>query len=385
MRSFARRLHCRAPAATAATPRRAAAVASHAGLRWADAGHAGPLRQPGGAARFTLPRHPRQFATAVRARPLSSAARDEGEEAGDERQVEATDLRVLRSLGLHPDQTVAGPGYNRYMLLPAAALNQASLGSIFAWSVFSKPLMRDLGVVVPAPLDFTLAQSSTTFSLVVGGFVWGAVFGTFHDRWGPRACCLLGATMIGGGFGLASLAIQNHNLPLLYAGGLVWGISMGWAYVPPLANVIRWFPERKGFASSMVVVGYGAGALIAAPIFFGLLRHFQKAPEYLGSSDVVGLINRDGRLFAAGAEVGSAEVEVVVATATDVWSAGFPGLAEGQCDDSTHPGHSDPGHTRGACVPPPATVTPGSIGCVQGSTSSGVARPAPLKPSRSSG
>ena len=63
--------------------------------------------------------------------------------------------------------------------------------------------------------------------------------------------------MIGSGFGLASLAVASHNLPLLYAGGLVWGMSMGWAYVPPLANVIRWFPERKGFASSMVVVGYG--------------------------------------------------------------------------------------------------------------------------------
>ena len=90
----------------------------------------------------------------------------------------------------------------------------------------------------------------------------------------------------------------------------------GWAYVPPLANVIRWYPDQKGFASSAVVVGYGAGALIAAPVFYNLLKTFQRAPEYLGKAGDVSLVNQNGRMFADGS--GESLLEVVVATAADV-------------------------------------------------------------------
>ncbi len=117
---------------------------------------------------------------------------------------------------------------------------------------------------------------------------------------------------------------------MLKAGGLVWGLSMGWAYVPPLANVIRWFPEKKGFASSAVVVGYGAGAFVAAPVFYQLLNVFKRAPIYLGKEEDVNLVNQNGRMFASVDEAATSTLqEVVVATSADVCAAGFTSIPEG--------------------------------------------------------
>jgi hypothetical protein len=124
---------------------------------------------------------------------------------------EGTDMRILRALRCHPDQYVAKPGFNRNLLLPVCIANHASLGAIFAWSVFNQPLLRVNGVVVPSAADWSLNDIGITFSLVMGGFMWGAAFGGFHDRWGPRACCLIGASAIGGGFGLASVAVRAHS------------------------------------------------------------------------------------------------------------------------------------------------------------------------------
>lgn len=256
---------------------------------------------------------------------------------------EPSDMRLLRALQMHPDQYIASESFNKAWLLPACIANHASLGAIFAWSVLNQPLLRLNGVVAPSAADWSLGDINVTFSLVMGGFLWGAVFGGFHDRWGPRACCLIGASAIGGGFGLASLAVATDNLLLLKAGGLVWGLSMGWAYVPPLANVIRWYPDKKGFASSAVVVGYGAGAFIAAPVFYNLLKTFQRVPTYLGTTAEVQLVNREGRMYSSvgdgaiaagdfGTSVdisGSGLVEVVVATAADINAAGFVGIPEG--------------------------------------------------------
>jgi len=181
--------------------------------------------------------------------------------------------------------------------------------------MFNQPLMRLQGVVVPAASDWTLGDVTVTFSLVMGGFAWGAVFSSYLDRMGPRLCSVIGGTCLGTGFSLASVAATAHSLPLLYASGLVWGVANGVAYVPPIANLMRWFPDRKGLASGAVVVGYGAGALVAAPLFERLLGAFRRAPERLGSVDDVVLTSEHGRLFAQGREV-------VVALADDAAAFG---------------------------------------------------------------
>ena len=110
-------------------------------------------------------------------RVLSTASSSASQPA--EPEPEPTDMRVLRSLQLHPDQYVAKEGFNRAWLLPACVANHASLGAIFAWSVLNQPLLRNNGVVAPSAADWTLGDINVTFSLVMGGFLWGAVFGGY--------------------------------------------------------------------------------------------------------------------------------------------------------------------------------------------------------------
>lgn len=88
--------------------------------------------------------------------------------------------------------------------------------------------MRVNGVVAPAASDWALSDITTTFSLVMGGFIWGAVFSKKLDEWGPRTCCMIGGTSLMSGFGLASLAVENGSLNMLYLGGAVWGLANGW-------------------------------------------------------------------------------------------------------------------------------------------------------------
>jgi len=195
------------------------------------------------------------------------------------------------------------------------------MGSVFAWSLLNEPIMRQHGVVVNAPQDWTLGQVSVTFSLIMGGFAWGIVCGRYFETLGPRLCCLLGTACLGSGFGLASLGVYTHSLPLLYAGGLVWGMANGWAYVPPVATLLKWFPERRGFASGACLLGYGGGAMLAAPLITNLLAHFRVAPQYLGPASSVVLENKGGAYFA---EVLGELKSVVVATAADVKSLSLP-------------------------------------------------------------
>lgn len=181
--------------------------------------------------------------------------------------------------------------------------------------------MRQHGVVVHAPQDWTLGQVSVTFSLIMGGFAWGIVCGRFFESLGPRLCCLLGTACLGSGFGLAALGVYTHNLYLLYGGGLVWGMANGWAYVPPVATLLKWFPERRGFASGACLLGYGGGAMLAAPLITNLLAHFRVAPQYLGPASSVVLENKGGAYFA---DVLGELKSVVVATAADVKALNLP-------------------------------------------------------------
>lgn len=223
-------------------------------------------------------------------------------------------MKVLRMLRMHPDQMTASEDTNRWHQVPASLINHLCLGSVFAWSIFNEPLTRALGVIVPASGDWALAHVGTTFSLIMGGFLWAGLFSPLATKWGPRAACTLGAISLGGGFALISSALYTHNIYLLYTGGLVWGMANGWAYVPPVATLLRWFPDRKGMASGLCILGFGGGAMIASPLFSQLLNYFRQTPEFVGSASSVELINKSGVLFA---EVRGALREVVVATAED--------------------------------------------------------------------
>ena len=240
----------------------------------------------------------------------------------------------VRSMGWHTSQ-LPGQLEKRWVQVPLAAANHLCLGSVFAWSIFNPPLQHLQGVVVPSAADWVLGDITITFSLVMGGFAWGAIFGKYLDAWGTRVSCLVGAAGLGSGFGLAALASSGVlppglALPCLYSGGLVWGLANGFAYVPPVANLLQWFPSSKGFASGMCIAGYGSGAMLTSAAAYRLMAHFREAPTYIGNSSDVVTQTIDGVLFAeSAAGSSSALTEVVVATAADVAKWADLGLEAG--------------------------------------------------------
>ena len=117
-----------------------------------------------------------------------------------------------------------------------------------------------------------------------------------------------------------------HSIPIIYLGGLTWGLCNGWAYTPPVATLLKWFPDRKGMASDMCIAGYGGGGTLAAWAGSELQKYFRVAPEYLGSADSVQYENIGGQLFV---KHGDEMREIVIATAADVSTWADKGLVEG--------------------------------------------------------
>jgi MFS family permease len=173
-------------------------------------------------------------------------------------------------------------------------------------------------VVAKAADDWSLMHVVPVLSAVLA--VQGlsaALLGPWQDRVGPRASSMLGALFFGGGFILGGLGVATHSLPLLYVGcGLLGGCGIGFSYVPPVAALLRWFPDRRGLASGMTIMGFGGGALLVSPVKMALLHHFARAPEFVGPVEDVHVVLENGRRCVASA---SGQLrEVVVATAGEL-------------------------------------------------------------------
>ena len=133
---------------------------------------------------------------------------------------------------------------------------QVCFGTVYAWSFFQTLLVRQLGWSFT---DTALAFSITIFSL--GMSAAGA--GMLLPRVGPRTLALAGSAMFSGGYMIAGLALQLESLALFYLGyGVIGGAGIGLGYVTPVATVAKWFPDRKGLATGIVVMGFGIGAVI---------------------------------------------------------------------------------------------------------------------------
>lgn len=158
----------------------------------------------------------------------------------------------------------------RGAVLAAGIALQASLGSVYAWSFFQKPIMVAYG--------WSNAQTLWIFSLAIFFLGLSAAWaGTVLPRLGPGKLAIAGAVLYGTGWALGSLAMRLHNLSLFYLGfGVVGGAGLGLGYVTPVATVSKWFPGRKGLATGAVVMGFGLGALfmskVLAPLLLRLTR-----------------------------------------------------------------------------------------------------------------
>jgi MFS family permease len=178
---------------------------------------------------------------------------------------------------LDRQNTVAPPDFNRFLVPPAALAVHLSIGQAYAFSTFNLPLTKLLGVTHSAPGDWDLKQVGWIFSIAIvflGSSA--AMFGRWVEKVGPRKSMFTSALCFGGGFLVSAVGIHLHQLWLLYLGyGVLGGCGLGIGYISPVSTLIKWFPDRPGMATGMAIMGFGGGALIAAPLSVLLMDHFK--------------------------------------------------------------------------------------------------------------
>ncbi|WP_396333710.1 OFA family MFS transporter [Burkholderia anthina] len=177
------------------------------------------------------------------------------------------------------EATIAPPGFSRWMVPPAALAVHLCIGQAYAFSVFNAPLTKVIGITASAPDDWSLTTLGWIFSLAIFFLGLSAAFaGKWLERVGPRRTMLTAACCFGGGFLISALGVKTHQIMLLYLGyGVVGGIGLGLGYVSPVSTLIRWFPDRRGMATGMAIMGFGGGAMIAAPLSVALMNHFKSS------------------------------------------------------------------------------------------------------------
>ncbi|MBC6991311.1 OFA family MFS transporter [Hymenobacter sp. BT491] len=184
---------------------------------------------------------------------------------------------------LDRSRTIAGPGFNRWLIPPAALAIHLAIGQAYAFSVFKNPLgsLISHDVAKPAPEDWTAGQIGWIFSIAIVLLgLSAAVFGKWLERVGPRKAMLASALCFAGGFFIGSLGVHLHSLPLLYFGyGFVGGIGLGIGYISPVSTLIKWFPDRPGVATGMAIMGFGGGAMIASPLSVALMDRFKSPTD----------------------------------------------------------------------------------------------------------
>jgi MFS family permease len=218
---------------------------------------------------------------------------------------------------LSKERIVAPPSFNRWFVPPASIAIHLCIGSVYAWSIYNPALIRVFGVVTPAAEDWLLSDVVWIFTVAIICLgLSAALAGKWLEDVGPRMVGTVAAVCWGGGYLVGGLGIMLHELWLVYLGyGVIGGCGLGLGYVSPVSTLIRWFPDRRGMATGMAIMGFGGGAIIGALLKRYFIRTFYESPEYLGTADQVNLVTEGGRRFA---EVAGQMREVVVIGTNDV-------------------------------------------------------------------
>ena len=191
---------------------------------------------------------------------------------------------------LSRSRTVAGPNFNRWMVPPAALCIHLCIGMAYGFSVFWLPMSH----LIPggdsaacqaqgffAALTTTSCNWSVpaethvfeTFIAVLG--IAAAIWGGWLEHAGPRKAGFIAALCWGGGLIIGGIGVSTHQLWLFYLGcGLLGGVGQGLGYITPVSSLIKWFPDRRGMATGLAIMGYGGGAMIGAPLAVWMMRYF---------------------------------------------------------------------------------------------------------------
>ena len=193
---------------------------------------------------------------------------------------------------LNRRRIIAGPGYNRWLVPPAALAIHLCIGMAYGFSVFWLPLSRALGggkplacpagagilnALVTTSCDWLIADLNWVFTLFIFFLgVAAAVWGGWLERAGPRKAGVVAAFCWSSGLLIGAVGILTHQLWVLWLGtGVLGGIGLGLGYISPVSTLIKWFPDRRGMATGMAIMGFGGGAMIGAPLAQMLMEYFR--------------------------------------------------------------------------------------------------------------
>jgi MFS family permease len=198
---------------------------------------------------------------------------------------------------LDRERIIAAAGFNRWLVPPAALCIHLCIGMAYGFSVFWLPLSRAVGLTASKSCpDMSLAEElfTTTCDWRIASMGWmftlffvvlgvaAALWGGWLERAGPRKAGVVAALCWCGGLVLGALGVYLHQLWLMWLGaGVVGGIGLGLGYISPVSTLVKWFPDRRGMATGMAIMGFGGGAMIGAPLANLLLNHF-KTPTDVG-------------------------------------------------------------------------------------------------------
>ena len=193
--------------------------------------------------------------------------------------------------------SIAGPNFNRWFVPPAALAVHLCIGMAYGFSVFWLPMAHLIGGAKPVACakatpfsalanalftkscDWTVADLGwmyTLFFVILGASA--ALFGPWVERNGGRRTGMVAAVCWSGGLAISAFGAHEHQLWIMWLGsGLIGGIGLGLGYISPVSTLIKWFPDRRGMATGMAIMGFGGGAMIGSPLADLLMKHFAKA------------------------------------------------------------------------------------------------------------
>jgi MFS family permease len=192
---------------------------------------------------------------------------------------------------LSKERIIAGEGFNRWLVPPAALAIHLCIGMAYGFSVFWLPLSKALGIkeAIKCGPDIgffqelfittcdwkvsTLGWMYTLFFVLLGSSA--ALWGGWLERAGPRKAGVVSAFCWCGGMLISAAGIYYHQFWMMLLGsGVIGGIGLGLGYISPVSTLIKWFPDRRGMATGMAIMGFGGGAMIGSPLAAELMKHF---------------------------------------------------------------------------------------------------------------
>ena len=198
---------------------------------------------------------------------------------------------VAKPAFLSKERIIARPGFNRWLVPPAALAIHLCIGMAYGFSVFWLPLSKALGIkeaikcgpevgfwaqLFTTNCDWqisTLGWMYTLFFVLLGSSA--AIWGGWLERSGPRKAGVVSAVCWCGGMLISALGIYTHQFWLMLLGsGVIGGIGLGLGYISPVSTLIKWFPDRRGMATGMAIMGFGGGAMIGSPLAADLMKYF---------------------------------------------------------------------------------------------------------------